>query len=155
MLGLPPPDWGLVANHLAHLGFAFALALPLGWERGVDRSSAGLRTFPIVAMASCGYALLAVRLQGSDAESLTRLIQGLVAGIGFIGGGVILKHGGRVSGIATAASIWNTGAIGVAVAFDRIEIAIALAAVNFATILVMTPLARRHRPPPPGEDEEP
>ena len=54
-----------------------------------------------------------------------------MTGIGFIGGGSILKDRGNVSGTATAASIWNTGAIGAAVAWHRYEIAIALSLVNF------------------------
>jgi putative Mg2+ transporter-C (MgtC) family protein len=57
-----------------------------------------------------------------------------MTGIGFIGGGSILKQGGSVSGTATAASIWNTGAIGAAVAWGRYEIAIALSAVNFVLL---------------------
>lgn len=140
--------WDLVLDHLGRMALAFALALPLGWERGRGRAAAGFRTFPIVAMASCGYALIARRLPGEDPESLARLLQGLVAGIGFIGGGAIVKGGGQVHGIVTAASIWNTGAIGVAVALDRVEIAIALAAVNVATLLLLTPLAAR----PPEDD---
>ena len=57
----------------------------------------------------------------TDAEA--RVLQGLITGIGFIGGGAILKSGGTVTGTATAASIWNMGLIGIAVAFDRYEIA--------------------------------
>ena len=134
---------------------AFALALPLGWERGRGRRSAGFRTFPIVAMASCGYALLARKLPGADAESMTRLLQGLIAGIGFIGGGAILKHDGRVRGLVTAASIWNTGAIGVSVAYGRIEIALVLSAVNFAALLLLTPIAAHWDHDHGDEDREP
>lgn len=122
---------------------AFALAFPLGWERGRGRRSTGFRTFPIVAMASCGYALIAAKLPGADAESMTRLLQGLVAGIGFVGGGAILKEHGRVKGLATAASIWTTGAIGVSVAYGRVEIALALSMVNFLSLLVLSPIAER------------
>jgi putative Mg2+ transporter-C (MgtC) family protein len=129
-----------IGDHLLRILVAFALAFPLGWERGRGRASAGFRTFPVVAMASCGYALLAKSLPGADAHSLTRLIQGLVAGIGFVGGGAILKEQGHVRGLVTAASIWNTGAIGVAVGFERTEIAIVLALVNAVTLLLLTPL---------------
>lgn len=137
-------DLPVIFDHLGRILLAFALAFPLGWERGVGRSSVGFRTFPVVAMASCGYALLATSLQGADAESLTRLIQGLMAGIGFVGGGAILKEPHRVRGLVTAASIWNTGAIGVAVAFRRLEIAIVLSAVNTAALILLTPLAERN-----------
>lgn len=141
-------DWPLVGQHFLRMGLAFALAFPLGWERGRGRDSAGFRTFPIVAMASCGYALIADKLPGADAGSMTRLLQGLVAGIGFIGGGAILKQQGHVRGLATAASIWTTGAIGVSVAYGRFEIALALSAVNFLSLLILTPIADRLDPPP-------
>ena len=136
-------DWRLVLEHLIWMLIAFGLAFPLGWERGRGRHSPGFRTFPIVAMASCGYALLAKKLPGADAESMTRLLQGLVAGIGFVGGGAILKQRNQVRGLATAASIWNTGAIGVSVAFGRIEIALVLSAINFLSLLLLTPMADR------------
>jgi putative Mg2+ transporter-C (MgtC) family protein len=127
-------DVRLVLHDLAAIAVAFVLALPIGWEREQSERSAGLRTFPLVAMASCGYILLASRVIGHHPEGLARVLEGLITGIGFIGGGAILKSDGGVRGTATAASIWNTGAIGGAVAFDRYEIAIVLSAVNFATL---------------------
>lgn len=133
-------DASLVGEHLGRLALAFGLAFPLGWERGKGRRSAGFRTMPVVAMASCGYALLAIRMPGADAESLTRLLQGVLAGVGFIGGGVILKQHGHVQGLVTAATIWNTGAVGVSVAFGRIEVALALSAANLITLVALTPL---------------
>lgn len=136
-------DLSLIAEHLARIMAAFGLAFPLGWERGAGRASAGFRTFPIVAMASCGYALLAQSLPGANAESLTRMIQGLLAGIGFVGGGAILKQEGHVRGLVTAASIWNTGAIGIAVALHRLEIAILLSVVNFLALLLLTPITEK------------
>jgi putative Mg2+ transporter-C (MgtC) family protein len=99
----------------------------------------GLRTFPLVALASCGYLLVARDLSGGNPDAESRVIQGLLGGIGFIGGGAILKEGGTVRGTATAASIWNTGAIGLAVAFDHLEIAIVLGLVNFLTLRWLTP----------------
>ena len=135
-------DPALVSDHLIRILVAFGLALPLGWERGSGQSSVGFRTLPVVAMASCGFALLARGLPGADAESLTRLMQGLMGGIGFIGGGAILKSNGSVQGLVTAASIWNVGAIGVAVAYGRLEIAVVLSALNLAVLLLLTPLTK-------------
>jgi putative Mg2+ transporter-C (MgtC) family protein len=71
-------------------------------------------------------------LTSTDAES--RVIQGIVTGIGFIGGGAILKSGDTVSGTATAASIWATGLIGVSVAADRFEIAFVLSMLVLLTL---------------------
>jgi putative Mg2+ transporter-C (MgtC) family protein len=102
-----------------------------------------VRTFPLVAMASCGYILVAVPLGHPDVTAQSRVLQGLVAGIGFIGGGAILKAEGSVHGTATAASIWNTGVLGVAVAEDRFFLAAVLALLNFFTLRVLLPFKER------------
>jgi len=66
---------------------------------------------------------------------------GLMTGMGFIGGGAILKHGGKVQGTATAASLWATGAIGLAVASHRFEIALLVSATTFLTLRFLKPIA--------------
>ena len=73
-----------------------------------------------------------------SSEGEARVIQGVITGIGFIGGGAILTSRDTVKGTSAAASIWNTGAIGVAVAFSRFEIAIGLSALNFVTLRLLT-----------------
>lgn len=135
-------DWTRILTHLMNVVIAYLLALPVAWDREKEARSAGLRTFPLVAVASCGYMLLAASILGNSPESSSRIIQGLITGIGFIGGGAILKDRGSVHGTATAASIWNTGAIGAAVAFGRYEIALVLSVINFATLRLLTPLKR-------------
>jgi putative Mg2+ transporter-C (MgtC) family protein len=100
---------------------AYVLTASIGWESEREAHSAGVRTFPIVGMASCGYILLLGNQPDIGAQS--RLLQGLITGIGFIGGGAILKEGQTVKGTATAASVWNAGVIGAAVAMDRYGIA--------------------------------
>ena len=119
------------AYEVMRLAIAFTLALPVGWHREKEAHSVGVRTFPLVAMASCGYVLLA---GPSDATAQSRIVQGLVAGIGFIGGGAILKSEGNVHGTATAASIWTTGVLGAAVAQERYLVAFLLALVNYLTL---------------------
>ena len=125
----------------AKMGLAYALALPIGWQREREHRSAGIRTFPIVAMASCGYMLIAV--QGGGGTGDLRALQGLMAGIGFVGGGAILRDGMTVHGTATAASVWNTGAIGAAVAFGRLDIAAVLCVLNFLTLRFLLPVKVR------------
>lgn len=123
----------MVWINLAHLGFAYVLALPVAYDRDRSARGAGLRTFPLVAVAACGYSLVGMSvLDTTGAES--RVLQGLITGIGFIGGGAILKSKGTVHGTATAASIWNTGLIGIAVAFGRYEIAFLMSLINFLTL---------------------
>jgi len=122
-----------VLAHLSHLIVAYLLALPIGWERELSKRQFGLRTFPLVAVVSCGFMLVGMAvIDTSDGEA--RIIQGLMTGIGFIGGGAILKEEDKVFGVSSAASIWNTGAIGLAVAFDRFEIAVLLSVLNVFTL---------------------
>jgi putative Mg2+ transporter-C (MgtC) family protein len=126
-------DWPLITFNLIHLGIAYLLALPVGYDRDRSTRGAGLRTFPLVALAACGYTLVGISvLDSTDAEA--RVLQGIITGIGFIGGGAILKNKNSVKGTASAASIWNTGLIGMAVAFQRFEIAILLSLFNFLTL---------------------
>lgn len=138
-------DWLLVVDHLGHLMVAYALALPIGWDRERAARGAGLRTFPLVAMASCGFALIGISvLSGSVAHA--RILYGLMTGIGFIGGGAILKSEGNVKGTTTAAAIWTTGAIGAAVAWQRYEIALVLSLLTFATLRLVAPVKALARP---------
>ena len=126
-------EWHRVIAHLVHLGAAYLLALPVAFDRERKSRSAGLRTFPLVAVAACGYTLVGMSvLSSTDAEA--RVLQGIITGIGFIGGGAILKSGANVTGTATAASIWNMGLIGIAVAFGRYEIALLMSAINVLTL---------------------
>jgi putative Mg2+ transporter-C (MgtC) family protein len=126
-------QWNEIIDNLVHLGIAYILALPMAFDRERSHHGAGLRTFPLVAVASCGYAVIAMSvLEGAEAQS--KMLQGIITGIGFIGGGAILKNNKSTSGTATAASIWNMGLIGIAVAYSRYEIAILLAIINFITL---------------------
>jgi putative Mg2+ transporter-C (MgtC) family protein len=127
------------ASEVLRLALAYLFALPVGWYREKEAHGIGVRTFPLVSMASCGYLLLVVN--GSADQS--RVIQGLVAGIGFIGGGAILKAEGNVHGTATAASIWNTGVVGAAVAQERYWLAGTLACLNLVALRVLLPLKQR------------
>lgn len=132
-------DWELVVSHLTLITIAYLLAIPIGWDREAESRGMGLRTFPLVAVGSCGFLLLSTEvLPGSEAQA--RVLYGLITGIGFIGGGAILKRDNRVSGTATAAAIWTTGAIGAAVAYRRYEIALVLSVMTFATLRFMMPL---------------
>ena len=152
-MDVPLIEWSAIASGLAKIAVAYVLALPVAWDREKEARSAGLRTFPLVAVASCGYMLFAVDIFSGSPDAQARLIEGLITGIGFIGGGAILKDRGSVHGTATAASIWNTGAIGAAVAYERYEIALVLSVINFATLRFMSPLKTRLKDGDEGERE--
>ncbi len=130
--------WQEAWQDLQQIGLTYVLTALIGWDREKEANSAGLRTFPIVGMASCGY-LLVLGPQ-PDVAAQSRVLQGLITGIGFVGGGAILKEGATVKGTATAASIWNAGVIGAAVAMGRLEIAVLLAALNLLTLRALLPV---------------
>jgi len=135
--------WQQAVHDCLRIVVAFVFALPIGWEREREEHAIGVRTFPLVAMASCGFVLLGVTLDPADPAARSRIIQGLIAGIGFIGGGAILKGNGSVHGTATAASIWNMGVMGAAVAQGRYDIGLLLTGLNFFTLKVLAPLKKR------------
>ncbi|NDY70621.1 MgtC/SapB family protein [Desulfobacter hydrogenophilus] len=132
-------EWQLVYDHSLHLVFAYLLALPIGWDRERSSRNFGLRTFPLVAVVTCGYMLVGISVIDSTGGE-ARVIQGILTGIGFIGGGAILTDRDKVSGTASAASIWNTGAIGVAVVVNRYEIAVMLSFLNVITLFFFSKL---------------
>lgn len=137
-------EFETVISHLIRLLAAFLLALPIGWNR--ERSSSGhlgLRTFPLVSMASCGYVLLGQVVLVGEIAAQARIFQGLITGVGFLGGAAIIKRNGDVQGTATAASIWTTACIGASVAHGRLEIALVLALATFGVLLGMPPVQEK------------
>src|SRR6266446_6920728 len=125
-MSLPALD----SAQLLKVAIAYLLALPTGWERFKHDRSAGLRTFPLVSLASCAY-MLAASQTSLDVAAQSRILVGVMTGIGFIGGGSILKEANSVHGTATAASLWNMGAIGVSVSYGNYGLAVLLSAVNY------------------------
>ncbi len=118
---------------------AFLLALPIAWDRERSSRIMGLRAFPLVAVGSCAYILVGQAfIGGSEPNATARIVQGLMSGIGFVGGGAILKSKDHVSGTTSAASIWVTGALGAAVGFGYWGYAIALSVLNFAIVFGMS-----------------
>lgn len=143
-------QWTVVWSHLILLGAAYLLALPIGWNREQNARSAGLRTFPLVALATCGFMLVGIEVL-PDLNAQARVLQGVITGMGFIGGGAILKSKKVVSGTATAASLWGTGAVGIAVAWQRYEIALVISFLTFLTLQLLTPVKKVV---PNGKDKE-
>lgn len=134
--------------HILALAAAYALALPIAWNREKEDRSAGLRTFPLVALASCGFVQATETLLAGSPDGLAKVLEGVITGVGFIGGGAILKQGDAVRGTATAASLWATGAIGLAVGLAVYDVAVTISVFTYATLRLMTPLKE---PDPPKE----
>jgi putative Mg2+ transporter-C (MgtC) family protein len=131
-----------IIPHVIAIAVAYLLALPIGWERESEERSAGIRTFPLVAIASCGFIQAAESITRASPEATARIVEGLITGMGFIGGGAILRLTDSVRGTATAASLWATGAIGTAVGLGAYDIAVLLSGVTFITLKALTPLKR-------------
>ena len=136
-------SWPLWSIDLLRLLTSFLLAVPIGWDREREDRSAGVRTFPLVSVGSCGLILVASRLIGNTGDIESRVLQGLITGIGFIGGGAILKHEKIIHGTATAASVWNMAVIGASTAFGFYDLAIILALINLVTLRLLGPLKKQ------------
>lgn len=137
------PAPGLLAVSVARLGLAALMGALMGAERERVHSAAGLRTHILVSVGSALFVLSAIE-SGASGDAISRVIQGLVAGIGFLGAGTILKLGDRVEvhGLTTAASIWVTAAVGVAAGLGQIWLA---ALASIFGWFVLGPLKRIER----------
>ncbi|HKJ18192.1 MAG TPA: MgtC/SapB family protein [Xanthomonadales bacterium] len=156
-MDLPEINWSIITYHLTLMGVAYLLALPVGWNREKYERSAGLRTFPLVAVATCGFMLVGMESLSSS-EAHARVLSGIITGMGFLGGGAILKSKREVTGTATAVSLWATGAMGIAVAWQRFEIAIVISVLTFLTLQFFHELKEKVSDNPVGdadrEDED-
>ena len=128
--------------HIRDLAIAYALAFLIGWNREGEGRSAGLRTFPLVAIAACGFVQATEEVLKDHPEGSARIVEGVITGVGFIGGGAILKGNGEVQGTATAASLWATGAIGISVGLANYDIAVVISGFTILTLL----MGRRGKP---------
>jgi putative Mg2+ transporter-C (MgtC) family protein len=94
----------------------------LGFEREHKGKAAGVRTHMLVALGAALFVLVP-QMSGSQADAMSRVVQGVIAGIGFLGAGTILKNQegdeGHVKGLTTAAGLWMTAAIGVSAGLGR------------------------------------
>lgn len=98
----------------ARIVTAFLLGALIGWERERHGISAGIRTYGAISLGACVFGVLSISLVGADPS---RIAAQIVTGIGFLGGGVIFRQGDYVSGLTTAATLWATAAVGLAVSF--------------------------------------
>lgn len=140
--------------HILVMAIAYLLALPIGWNREKNERSAGLRTFPLVALATCGVVQASEHVLTGHPEGLARIVEGLMAGMGFIGGGAILKTKISVHGTATAASLWATGATGVAVGLGAYDVGVVISLLTFLTLWLLTPLKPDSDEPVAAKDED-
>jgi putative Mg2+ transporter-C (MgtC) family protein len=116
---------------------AGVLAFLVGWEREAQGSPAGDRTHALVAIATAAFTSIGVDKFPMDAA---RIIQGIVTGVGFLGAGMILREGGQVRGLTTAAGMWAVAAIGIMIGAGEYVMGVSL------TVLIMVVLAKERIP---------
>jgi putative Mg2+ transporter-C (MgtC) family protein len=139
---------------------AAALGAALGWERMRAGKDAGLRTHMLLALGSAFF-VLAPQRAGMGPNEISRVYQGLLSGIGFLGGGAILKDtgAGRVRGLTTAAALWTTAAVGAAVGLGRELAALLMTVLALIILNLLVRLEKRFPPRPetgrPHEEDGP
>jgi putative Mg2+ transporter-C (MgtC) family protein len=123
---------------VARLGLAILAGTVLGLNRWLHHKSAGIRTHSLVALGAAVAMLMIDTHSGSDAQSHSRVLQGLVTGIGFLGAGVIIRDNSsrRIHGLTTAASIWACALLGAAFGAGQIALGLLALAAILLTLLL-------------------
>src|SRR5215813_3554945 len=145
------------ARQFTRIAIRLLVAMLLGGVVGIQREwtgkPAGLRTHMLVALGAALFVLAPVE-SGMTSADLSRVIQGLATGIGFIGGGAILKlsEEHKIRGLTSAAAIWMTAAMGVAVGLGRLWMAILGAILTWFILSVVGKIERQISGPPASRD---
>ncbi|MEE4212897.1 MAG: MgtC/SapB family protein [Parvularcula sp.] len=135
------------------LRFAFATILPflIGLERFLRRKPIDFRPFVIISVGSCGLVMASIEMLQSvnDTNSNidpTRVIEGVITGIGFLGAGAMFREGNYVQGAGSAAAIWVAGAIGLSCGMGEIWLATIMAAIVLSLLVASGPFTSRWDP---------
>lgn len=111
-------DWNLIIRLLT----AVTAGALIGLEREIHGKDAGIRTFALVSLGACVFGILSGTVIG--APDPTRIAAQVVSGVGFLGAGVILRGQSHVKGLTTAATLWVSAAVGLAIAYGRFDLGI-------------------------------
>jgi putative Mg2+ transporter-C (MgtC) family protein len=129
----------LYLEEAAQVSVAFIIGAIIGLEREFRSKPAGFRTMIIICVGSCVYTILS---KESNSTSPDRIASNIVTGIGFIGAGVIFKEGISVNGLTTAALIWITAALGMAVGYHNYPLAVVVTAIVVIALFVLEPVQK-------------
>jgi len=142
MIGLP--DARQIARVIIRLAAAMLVGAVIGVQRERTGKPAGLRTHMLVTLGATLFVLIPAEA-GMGSDDLSRVIQGVATGIGFIGGGAILKLSREhdIQGLTTASGIWMTAAIGVAVGLGRLGVALLSAVLTWIILALMGKVEHR------------
>ena len=131
----------MLPDYVIRLAIAFALGVAIGIERQVRQRTAGLRTVTLVTVGACLFVTLGA-LAGNGAQGMTQIAAYVVSGVGFLGGGVIMREQGSVQGINTAATLWCAAAVGVLCGTGHFGPAVLGTAIVLASNTVLRDLSR-------------
>lgn len=130
-------DLSIYIEEAAQVSVAFIIGAIIGIEREFRSKPAGFRTMILICVGSCLYTILS---KESNDTSPDRIASNIVTGIGFIGAGVIFKEGISVNGLTTAALIWITAALGMAVGYHNYPLTIVVTAMVVTALFVLEPV---------------
>lgn len=132
-------DISLYFEEAAQVSVAFIMGAIIGIEREFRSKPAGFRTMILICVGSCLFTIIS---KESNTTSPDRIASNIVTGIGFIGAGVIFKEGINVNGLTTAALIWITAALGMAIGYHNYPLAIVVCSMVVVTLFVLEPIQR-------------
>lgn len=125
-------DWNQEALMAFRVVVAVVLGGFVGWEREWHGKEAGVRTYAAVALGACVFALISTHVTGGNNPHV--IAAGVVTGIGFLGAGVIMREGGSVLGLTTAATLWATASVGLAAGYGMYTVAVLVAVIVFGLL---------------------
>lgn len=124
------------------VGFLFAAiaGFLIGYERGSRAKPAGVRTTTLICLGAMLFTMLSISV---DPSSTSRIAANIVTGIGFLGAGIIMYHKGSIQGLTTAATVWMSAAIGMAIGFGWYSVAVIATLLSF--LVLKLPHIGEHR----------
>jgi len=135
----------LVLKQAGQLLLALGLTTAIGLEREARHKPAGVRTVAMVGLGACVFGLIGDGISG-QADALSRVVQGVVTGIGFLGAGTIIKEQFHIEGLTTAAALWAAAAIGLACGLALYQLAILGTLAVFLVLVGLKVIERTLRP---------
>ncbi|HEV58361.1 MAG TPA: MgtC/SapB family protein [Phycisphaerales bacterium] len=132
-------------DEIISLVVALVLGGAIGFERELGGKPAGLRTNIIICLGACAFTIISQHLAQGNPDAATRIVAGIVTGVGFLGAGALIQAGSGVHGMTTAASIWLVTSIGVACGVQMYVTATTVTGLALAVLFGLLPLTRRIR----------
>ncbi|MEN8127375.1 MAG: MgtC/SapB family protein [Planctomycetota bacterium] len=123
---------------------AMGLGGLIGIERELHRKPAGFRTNALICMGAAAFMVIAQKIGLGD-DAISRMTAGIVTGVGFIGGGAVLRDRANISGVTTAATIWVVTSIGIACGMHLYDVAVAISILSLIVLAVLGPLDKKIR----------